>query len=151
MALFESILVPVDFSPQSDRAAEVALEVATAIGAEIHLLHVYGIPVGIAGPGIYDTALPVTVMTDLRDSAAKALEERVARLGAGGVKVSGLVREGVPAQSIVEVAEELGAGLIVMGTRGLSGLKHVLLGSVAERTIRQAACPVLTVPGEDAS
>lgn len=151
MALFESILVPVDFSSQSDRAVDVAVDVAKAMNAEIHLLHVYGIPVGIAGPGIYDTALPVTVMTDLRDSAAKALEDRVARLAATGVKVSGVVREGIPAQAIVEVADEVGAGLIVMGTRGLSGLKHVLLGSVAERTIRQAPCPVLTVPDEDAS
>jgi len=151
MALFESILVPIDFSPQSDRAADVAVELAKEMGAEIHLLHVYGVPVGVAGPGIYDTALPVTVMADLRDSAAKALEERVARLAAAGVKVSGLVREGIPAQSIIEVAEEVGAGLIVMGTRGLSGLKHVLLGSVAERTIRHTSCPVLTVPDEEES
>jgi nucleotide-binding universal stress UspA family protein len=151
MAPFKSILVPVDFSPHSERAVEVAMEMAAAMGAEVHLLHVYGIPVGVAGPGIYDTALPVGVLTDLRDSAAKALEELVARFGERGVKVSGLVREGVPAGTIVDTAEEVGSDLIVMGTRGLSGLKHVLLGSVAERTLRSASCPVLAVPREDES
>lgn len=151
MALFESILVPVDFSPHSAHAADVALSLATALGAEIHLLHVYGIPVGVAGPGIYDTALPADVLIKLRDSAAQALDAEVGRLGGSGVKVTALVREGVPAASICESAEELGADLIVMGTRGLSGLKHVLLGSVAERTLRHAPCPVLAVPQEDES
>lgn len=148
MALFERILVPVDFSPHSEKAVEAALDVARALGAEVQLLHVYGIPIGVAAPGIYDTALPMNVLNDLRDSAAKALDEWVGRFGDRGVKVSALLREGVPARTILDTAQEIGAGLIVMGTRGLSGLKHVLLGSVAERTIRHATCPVLAVPKE---
>lgn len=151
MALFESILVPVDFSPHSDRAAEVALDIAETLGAEVHLLHVYGIPIGVAGLGIFDAARSASVLTDLRDGAAGALEGAVARLEDRGVKVTGFVREGVPAHTIVETAGELGADLIVMGTRGLLGLKHVLLGSVAERTLRRASCPVLVVPREDES
>jgi nucleotide-binding universal stress UspA family protein len=66
-------------------------------------------------------------------------------LAARGIEVETVVREGYPATVIEEEAARLGADLIVIGTRGLSGLKHLLLGSIAERVVQKAPCPVLTV------
>ena len=70
---------------------------------------------------------------------------------AEGIEVSNQVTPMSPGEAISGVAEDIGADLIVMGTRGLTGVKHVLLGSIAERTIRIAPCPVLTVKGSDAA
>jgi len=139
----KKILVPVDFSPHARRAQQVAVELAKAFGAEIHLLHAYSLPVTVVGP--YDYQIPAAMLAELRESAARRLDQEVKALAGSGVPVTALITEGVPTQAIVDAAERLGADLIVMGTRGLTGLKHVVLGSVAERTIRHARCPVLTL------
>jgi nucleotide-binding universal stress UspA family protein len=144
----KTILVPVDFSSHSEKAVETAVEFAKAFGAEVHLLHAYSLPVGVVGP--YDYQIPANILTDMRESAKKRVDEEVGKLADSGVPASGVITEGLPTQAILDTAEQLGADLIVMGTRGLTGLKHVVLGSVAERTIRQAACPVLTVHVPDA-
>jgi nucleotide-binding universal stress UspA family protein len=139
----KKILVPVDFSKHSAKAAEVGLEFAKAFGAELQLLHAYSLPVGVVGP--YDYQIPANILAEMRESAARRVDQEVKKLSGKGVQVAGVITEGVPTQAIVEAAERMGADLIVMGTRGLTGLKHVVLGSVAERTIRHAPCPVLTV------
>jgi nucleotide-binding universal stress UspA family protein len=139
----KKILVPVDFSAHAKKAQSVALEFAKAFGAEVQLLHAYSLPVTVIGP--YDYQIPASMLAELRESAARRLDQEVKALAGSGVPVTGLITEGIPTQAIVEAAERLGADLIVMGTRGLTGLKHVVLGSVAERTIRHARCPVLTV------
>jgi nucleotide-binding universal stress UspA family protein len=139
----KKILVPVDFSPHAERAQEVAVEFAKTFGAEVQLLHAYSLPVSVVGP--YDYQIPAAMLSEMRESAARRLDHEVKKLGRAGVPVTGMITEGVPTQAITEAAEQLGADLIVMGTRGLTGLKHVLLGSVTERTIRHAHCPVLTV------
>ena len=144
----KTILVPVDFSSHSEKAMETAVEFAKAFGAEVHLLHAYSLPVGVVGP--YDYQIPANILTDMRESAKKRVDEEVSKLADSGVPASGVITEGLPTQAILDTAEQLGADLIVMGTRGLTGLKHVVLGSVAERTIRQATCPVLTVHVPDA-
>ncbi len=145
----QKILVPMDFSAHSGKAVETAVEFAKAFSAELHLLHAYSLPVGVVGP--YDYQIPANVLGEMRDSAARRVDEEVKKLKDQGVDASGMITEGVPTQAIVDAAEQIGANLIVMGTRGLTGLKHVVLGSVAERTIRHAPCPVLTVhdPDED--
>ena len=81
----------------------------------------------------------------MRDAALEQLEELRQKVAADGVEAAAHMREGTAAEAISSAANDLGVDLIVMGTRGLTGLKHVLLGSVAERTIRVAPCPVLTV------
>jgi nucleotide-binding universal stress UspA family protein len=143
----QKILVPVDFSPHSAKAVNVAVEFAKAFSAEIHLLHAYSLPIGVVGP--YDYQIPANILGEMRESAARRIDEEVKKVANLDVKTTGIITEGVPTQAIVEAAEQIGADLVVMGTRGLTGLKHVVLGSVAERTIRHAPCPVLTVHDPD--
>lgn len=139
----KTILVPIDFSSHSRKAMETAVEFAKAFGADLHLVHAYSLPVGVVGP--YDYQIPASILAEMRSSAARRVDEEVKKVSRMGVAAKGIITEGLPTQAILEAAEQLHADLIVMGTRGLTGLKHVVLGSVAERTIRHAPCPVLTV------
>jgi nucleotide-binding universal stress UspA family protein len=143
MILFRTILVPVDFSNDSAKALRHATELARRFEAKIHLLHSY--PVHIGGIAPYGMVVPESFERDCRDAAAKHLDQWADKVGAEGVPVEATVTPIFACEAIVKVAREIDADLIVMGTRGLTGLKHVLLGSVAERTIRVAPCPVLTV------
>ena len=137
------ILVPVDFSPHSDAALDQALDLAKALGARIHLLHSYAVPVRGVMP--YDFAIPDGVWDGIHRAAESKLDEIRQKGTSEGVEASTEVSAALPSEAILAAAGELGADLIVMGTRGHTGLKHVLLGSVAERTIRLAPCSVLTV------
>lgn len=142
-ARYARIVVPHDFSPAADAALEAAIGLAKALGSELHLLHVYHRPVEILSP--YEVPLPQSVVEEIRSAAKTRLERALEPVRAAGLEATPHVVEGVPAEAIAETARSLPADLVVMGTRGLSGLKHVLLGSVAERTLRSAPCPVLTV------
>lgn len=140
---YERILVPHDFSPAADAALEAAIGLAKSLGSELHLLHVYHRPVEILSP--YEVPLPQSVVDEIRTAAKSRLERALEPVREAGLTGTPHVVEGIPAEAISETARTLPAQLVVMGTRGLSGLKHVLLGSVAERTLRGAPCPVLTV------
>jgi len=144
-----SILVPIDFSGASQAAVDYATALARESGAEIHLLHSYPVSPGIATP--YGPALPDAVFQSIRSGAERKLAEARERLEGEGVRAIAHLTAEPPSFAVAEAAEELGVDCIVMGTRGLSGLKHVLLGSVAERTVRTAPCPVFTVPVPDAA
>ena len=147
MTRFQKILVPVDFSEHSGEALDVAIELAKAFGGSLQLLHCYRIqPAGVSPYGI---VLPESFDREVRDAAARQLDEWREKAEAQGVSAEASLSSMVPSLAISETAEELGCDLIVMGTRGLSGIKHVLLGSVAERTLRAAPCPVLTVKHAD--
>jgi len=147
MSEIREILVPVDFSPDSDRALAYAAELAASLGSRLHLLHAHHVPPLAATP--YGSALPQSVWDELRASVRAELEERREKLAAQGLQATAHLATGVASEAIREAAGEVGADLIVMGTRGRSGLAHVLLGSVAERTLRTAPCPVLTVKEGD--
>jgi nucleotide-binding universal stress UspA family protein len=137
------ILVPVDFSDHSQRALDEAIWLAKAFDAQLHLLHCYQIhPVPVAPYGI---AVPETFEHDVRMAALQRLAEWREKVAAQGVAVQEHITAQFPGAEIAAMADRLGVDLIVMGTRGLTGLKHVMLGSVAERTIRIARCSVLTV------
>lgn len=145
MLAIHRILVPVDFSEHSARALEEAIGLAKRFGAELHLLHCYQIyPAGAVGFP-YDVALPESYERAVRESATARLSGWREKAIAQGIRVEQHLSVDFPSHGIVELAEKLPADLIVIGTRGLSGLKHVMLGSVAERTIRHAPCPVLAV------
>ena len=146
MAHFKRILVPVDFSGHADVALDLAIELAKEGGGEIHLLHAYELPASVTMA--YGVAIPQSVWDGVQEAAAKKLAESLARVKAAGVKGATHLLTAPAADAIVETAIAQRADLIVMATRGLTGLKHVLLGSVAERTIRIAPCPVLTVKGK---
>jgi nucleotide-binding universal stress UspA family protein len=140
------ILVPTDFSATADAALAYARTLADVFGASLHLLHVYEDPYASAAyaPEVYATLPP-----DFRERAltnvAKQLDERLAeeeRKQFGGT--TNLVT-GSPAKEIVRFAADQQMDLIVVGTHGRGGIAHLLLGSVAERVVRTAVCPVLTV------
>ena len=139
------IVVPIDFSEHSQRALDEAVGLALKFDAELHLLHCYQLfSIGAAGAP-YNVIPPEDFERAIREGAQQTLSEWRQKASAKKVRVHEHLVAGVPSEGIAELANTLGADLIVMGTRGLSGLKHVLLGSVAERTIRIAPCPVLTV------
>jgi nucleotide-binding universal stress UspA family protein len=144
-ANWKRICCPIDFSDASRGAMEVAADLARRFDAELVLLHAYPIP-GYTFPDGSVVASP-KMMQDLADQAQKHLEEW--RLEAeklvGAPRVTAEKAVGEPAAEILEAAREARADLIVMGTHGRTGLEHALMGSIAERVVRRAHCPVLTV------
>jgi nucleotide-binding universal stress UspA family protein len=147
LSRFRTVLVPVDFSSHASAALDLAIEMSRGSGATIHLLHAYEVPLGSIPP--YGVAIPESLLAQVRDAAARRLEKACHKVTAAGLACETHVVHGPAAEAALEAAEQLGADLIVMGTRGHTGLKHVLLGSVAERTVRRAPCPVLTVHSRD--
>lgn len=140
----KTILVPVDFSRFSDHALDYAIAFAKDFGAEIHLLKV-------AAPVSMPQYLEELVSSHAELFSVEA-DDSVARLGelkercrASGVKVEAHLASGEVSETIAATAESIGADLIIMGTHGRTGLTHALLGSVAEKTLKSAKCPVLTV------
>jgi len=143
----KTILVPTDFSAHSEKALEVAERLAKLTGGKIHLLHCYQINPGGISP--YGIVIPEEFDREVREAAARKVEDLEQRVAAQGIDVTAHISSRFPSEAVSDLASELGADLIVMGTRGATGLKHILLGSVAERTIRIAPCPVLTVKETD--
>ncbi len=141
------ILVPVDFSEHADSVIEWAAHLAEEHGSRLLLLHAYHLPVEFQQvEGAY---LPADFWNSVKDESKKQLAVYGEQLRARGLDVEELTREGYPATVIEEAAEQLEADLIVIGSRGRSGLKHLLLGSIAERVVQKAPCPVLTVKSPD--
>ncbi len=136
MPLFKKILCPLDFDQNSLLALQVATELARERKATLDLLHVVSIP---SGP---EVALPFAKM----EKAARTRLERLAGQKIGS-KVSHRVdvSMGDPAAEIIHTAKKLDTDLIVMATHGRKGLRHLVLGSVAERVVREAPCPVLAI------
>jgi universal stress protein A len=134
------ILAPVDFSDPSPPALRYARVLAEATGAEVLLLYVIE-------PVAYPAELGVVVNleADLAERAQAELDKLRDRHFAGYARIRSLVCHGVADQEIIEAAKREAAGMIVIGTHGFSGLKHLLLGSTAERVVRGAPCAVLTV------
>jgi nucleotide-binding universal stress UspA family protein len=139
------ILVAMDFSEQGERALEAALELGSRFRAEVHLVHALEVALPLFEP--YAVVLPADWIGEARRLAEEKLQKAQERVRARGA--SGTVHLGdVPAaHAIAERAREIGADLVVVGTHGHTGLKHVLLGSVAERTVEYAPCSVWTVKG----
>jgi nucleotide-binding universal stress UspA family protein len=137
MTPIHRIVCPIDFSPASANALRVALDYARAFKAEIHAVHAYQLS-AYASPNS-------DLARDLEEQIRKEVETFLATIETHGVPVKMALRLGVPYVEIVEAARELNAELVVMGTTGKTGLQHLLLGSVAERVVRTADVPVLSV------
>lgn len=139
------ILVPVDFSDAARVVLDYAVDVARDRGAEVVLAHVVGLPVASFDPSFGAAADP-RMLADLQAGAEKALAELAALVEAApGVTVGTKVLTGTPSREIVREAREGGYDLVVIGTHGRTGLRHVFLGSVAENVVRLCPCPVLTL------
>ena len=143
MKSIQKILVAVDFSEYADSVLDVAVEFAKQLSAELHLVHAFDVRIPLVTP--YEVAIPTAFIEEAREAAASKLAALIRKVADDGITATSHLSEVPAASAIVDLAEEIGADLIIMGTRGHTGLKHVLLGSVAERTLRHAPCSVLTV------
>ena len=137
------ILVPLDFSRHADSVLEWAAHLAEEHQSRLLLLHAYHLPVEFQQlEGAY---LPQEFWASVKAEAEQNLETFAARVREAKIPVEVIAREGYPATVIEDEAAAQSADMIVIGTRGRSGLKHLLLGSIAERVVQKAPCPVLTV------
>lgn len=140
-----TILVPTDFSEGATRALNWARLLARAFGAEITLLHVADVAVAwlpVGGLGAVPAPPPSEFVERFNQTAQAALDG----MAAGTREVTRrLLRHGHPREGILQVADEVRADVIVMGTHGRRGFSHLFLGSVAEYVVRQAPMPVFTV------
>ena len=138
------ILVPTDFSTHASQALHFAVDMARRYEASIDLIHVfetftYILPDGYVFMGAENFDL-------LMDQFRKQLETaRQSALELGAKVVETTLLQGSPSQEIVRCAKDRNSDLIIMGTHGRQGINHFLIGSVAERVVRTAPCPVLTV------
>lgn len=145
---FERILLPTDFSEHARHAKDYAVALAREFGAELLVIHVvqlysYVVDFGMENARQYEA---------ISGTLQKLLDGLLEELAAEPIQVTGRLVQGDPTAEIVRVATDEACDLIVMGTHGRGALEHVLLGSVAERVVRKAPCPVLTVrlPGHGA-
>ena len=137
----QHFLVPVDFSEYADQALGDAITLAKKLEARLTLLHViHYLPIGVGDMG---AALPVSYMDELEADVQQGMESYRQRAQQAGLETDVVIVHGIPFQSIVDVAREKNVDLIVTGTHGRTGLRHALLGSVAEKVVRLAPCPVL--------
>ncbi|HKO51421.1 MAG TPA: universal stress protein [Polyangiaceae bacterium] len=143
---FERILVATDFGDSSQRALDFALEIAEKFGSELTLVHSWETPNYSYAAGLY---LPVDVSAQIERAAVERLNEALTQLKQRFPAAKAVLRAGVPWEEVLNAAREVKADLIVLGTHGRRGLERALLGSVAEKVVRMARVPVLTVHGAE--
>ena len=150
MSIFPTkILLATDGSEEAILAARTAADVAEKTASELHVVHAEPIPLYV-DPSTERTRILEDVERDVREEAQRLLAEQVERIEAeASITVQAHVRFGRPDEEIVTLADELGAGLIVIGSRGLGGLRRALMGSVSDSVVRHAHCPVMVVREEE--
>jgi len=141
------ILVPIDFSAHSKRALRHALSLAAQFGASLHLLYVVEPTVYPADLGFGQVVYP-SIEEELGEKGAVELKNMIAQEIPESIKATSGVRTGKPHQEILLEAQEKDVDLIVVATHGHTGVEHMLFGSTAERIVRNAKCPVLTIRPE---
>jgi nucleotide-binding universal stress UspA family protein len=139
-----TILVPIDFSVHSKNALKYAIPMAAQFRATLHLVYVVEPTIYPADLGFGQVVL-AGVEDELREKGARELQVLIDKEIAGAVEATCAVRTGNPHHEILNEAEEKGVDLIVVATHGHSSVEHMLFGSTADRIVRHARCPVLTV------
>jgi nucleotide-binding universal stress UspA family protein len=144
MAVFPAkILLATDGSEAAEVAAQTAVELANQTGSELQVVCVEEVPVTAGVYAAHGVPTPASEEDrELLDGQVRQIE------GAGGKVAEAHLRQGRPAQEIIELSEEIGAGFIVLGNTGLGELERLVLGSVSETVVRDASCPVLVVRKE---
>lgn len=137
------IIVATDFSETAEAATSYAIALAKELGAEVVLMHAYEVPTYAFPEG---AVIQAELFDRLEHVSREALASVAAQHASSGVSLRTVLRNGVPFREICDAAREEGADLLVLGTHGRRGLSRLLLGSVAERVVRSAPCPVLTLP-----
>jgi nucleotide-binding universal stress UspA family protein len=136
------ILLATDGSPHADLAAEVAVDLARSTGSRLHV-----VAVGRTFPAAVYDEYAESRREDLRREAQEILDEQVRKIeeSGGTVAVAHVKLNEKRDEAIVHLAEDIGAGMIVMGSRGFGGMRRALMGNVADSVVRHAHCPVLVV------
>jgi nucleotide-binding universal stress UspA family protein len=145
---WKTILVPHDFSASANHAAAIARDEAKLHGGTLVLLHVIDLPHQLGPDAVIvppETGAPISVKQYAIDSAEAHLQDIADRLARDGVTARGVVVIGAPVDEINRAVERERADLIVMGTHGRTGFRHLVAGSVAERVVRSSTVPVLTI------
>jgi nucleotide-binding universal stress UspA family protein len=142
----KSILVPIDFSRAAGKAMEYGIMLARQFNAELYLLHI----VSDIGQSSVDYALPKDVLDDYKkkslESSRQKMQDEIGKYPeAKGLKIITEVSVGLPYQEILDAAEKNKIDLIVINTHGRSAILHQIMGSVAERVLRSAKCPVMLI------
>ncbi len=152
--MFEKILVPLDHSNHSRRSLDVAIQIAKKFGGKITLIHVYSVatPVVMPESSTLTSGIPIMppayitkVAEAARESGNRLLEDGKQKVKAEKVRVNVVLKEGHPVQEIIRISKEEKFDLIVMGARGVSHIREMLLGSVTDGVMHHVACPVLIV------
>src|SRR5215207_9128262 len=145
MSIFPTkILLATDGSREAELAARSAVGLSKHTGSELHVVHVLALPIDTQDPSSFEPE----VRTQLEKRTQERLEELVSGIEAQGGEVAGShLRVGRPDAEIIDQAELIGAGLIVMGSRGVGPIRRVLTGSVSDSVVRHAHCPVVVVRG----
>lgn len=146
MKPFKHILVPTDFEASSSEAIEVAMNLAQAFDSKLTLVHVWEVPVYP-----YMEFLTTELITSLEQAATERMAKALENVRKVVPNAESMLKTGVAWDGILHAIQETKPDLVVMGTHGRRGVRHVVLGSVAEKVLRLASVPVLTVPGRRAS
>ncbi|WP_437277088.1 universal stress protein [Sorangium sp. So ce375] len=143
----KTLLLAHDFNATSELALDKAIELARKLSAKLVVAHVYSVPVYSFPEG--SSLIPSAEdAARIADAAQRSLDQVLARRrDTSGVEISGVLRAGVPDEEICRLAEEIGADMIVIGTHGRGAVARALLGSVAQKVVRSAKVPVLSVRG----
>jgi nucleotide-binding universal stress UspA family protein len=152
MSIFPTkILLATDGSEEARQATQAAAELSKETGSEVHIAYVLPSPSELRGHHLYSQEVMRSVLEQAEGEARSFLEEQAKQVGASGGKVAEThLAAGEPDKEIVRLSEELGVGTIVMGSRGLGGLRRALMGGVSESVVRHAHCPVFVVRGNGA-
>jgi nucleotide-binding universal stress UspA family protein len=144
MTVFAKILLAIDGSDAAKRATQTAVDLTNETGSELHVVCVHEVPVMAGAYAAQGVSVPAS------EHDQEILEEQVKQIEeAGGSVAEAHLRTGRPAREIIELSEEIGADLIVVGSTGLTGMERLVLGSVSETVVRYASCPVLVVRQEE--
>ena len=145
MIKIDKILFPTDFSDHSSHAFKYALSFAKEYGAELVMLHVVEDVQYLANAYMFDVPM-MPSFADMEGSRSKEMDELIEREVADStIKIEKSIRHGRPFVEIIQAARELDADLIVIATHGRGGFEHMLFGSTAEKVVRKAPCPVLSI------
>ena len=141
----QPIVFATDFSPASDPALRKAIEMAQKEGAELIVAHVYEPPASMGHSGIADDVIAADLEGTILRDVEKQLEPVLAKVRAEGVRVRSEILAGHASKRLADLAEKSGASLLILGTHGRTGLKKLVIGSIASQVIATAPCPVMTV------
>ena len=146
--IWKTILVPHDFSASANHAAAIARDEAKLHGGKIVLLHVIDLPAQLQPDTVIvpdATGAPINLKDYAVASSEAHLTDIAARLAKDSVTATSFIRVGSPVDEITKFIDEHKIDLVIMGTHGRTGLKHLLVGSVAERVVRTSPVPVMTI------